>query len=117
MRFKLPHSCSCIWLVAALLYGPAPAVASPPVPDVKPAAAPGEPPTPYAHVALLLPANSSAFGPSAEAVKNGFLAAAKLHRKAQLPIRLYPVGDDPQGVVAAYHDAVAAGARFAVGPL
>lgn len=84
---------------------------------MKPTAAAGEPPTPYAHVALLLPANSSAFGPSAEAVKNGFLAAAKVHRKAQLPIRLYPVGDDPQGVVAAYRDAVAAGARFAVGPL
>ena len=105
-----------MWLVATLLYGGAPVDASPPH-EATPAAAPAEPPTPYEHVALLLPANSSTFGPSAEAVKNGFLAAAKLHREAQLPIRLYPVGDDPQGVVAAYRNAAAAGARFAVGPL
>ena len=106
-----------MWLVAALLYGGVPAVSSPPVDDAKSAAKPAEPPTPYAHVALLLPADSSAFGPPAEAVKSGFLAAAKLHRKAQLPIRLYPVGDDPKSVVAAHRDAVAAGARIAVGPL
>jgi outer membrane PBP1 activator LpoA protein len=68
-------------------------------------------------VALLLPTGSPAFGPSAEAVKNGFLAAAKLHRKAQLPILLYPVGDDANSAVAAYRQAVAAGARIAVGPL
>jgi hypothetical protein len=117
MRFKLLHSCSCVWLMAALLYGGVPAVASPPAPDAEAAAAPAEPPTPYAHVALLLPTSSSVFGPSAEAVKNGFLAAAKLHRKAQLPIRLYPLGDDPKSAVAAYREAVAAGARFAVGPL
>jgi outer membrane PBP1 activator LpoA protein len=117
MRFKLLHSCSCVWLVAALLYGGVPAVASPPGPEEPSEEAPAEPAASYAHVALLLPTNSSAFGPSAEAVKNGFLAAAKLHRKAQLPIRLYPMGDDPQGAVTTYRAAVAAGARLAVGPL
>ena len=94
-----------------------PGRASAPDPNAVLEPAPAEAPASYAHVALLLPTNSAAFGASAEAVKNGFLAAAKRHRKAQLPIRLYPVGDDPKSAVGAYREAVAAGARFAVGPL
>ena len=34
-----------------------------------------------------------------------------------MPVRLYPVGDDPQQVIASYRQALAAGARVVVGPL
>src|SRR5438270_8320290 len=55
-----------------------------------------------AHLALLLPTGSDAFAKPAEAVRGGFLDAAKKDAGAQLPIRLYPVSDDPQSVLAAY---------------
>jgi outer membrane PBP1 activator LpoA protein len=69
------------------------------------------------HIALLLPANSSAFARPAEAVKLGFMTAAKTQGRVPLPIRIYSVTDDNQNIVASYNQALAAGARFVVGPL
>ncbi len=109
----------------------APATApQPPLPSVEPAApsapatAPQPPlapaaPDPYGvpHIALLLPLKSATFGRLAEAVKNGFLAAAKVQGSEPLPLRVYAVGDDPGQIVSSYTTALAGGARIVVGPL
>ena len=69
-----------------------------------------------AHVALLLPTGTDAFARAAESVRAGFLEAWKRERRA-LPVRLYPVTDDAQQLIATYRQALAAGARLVVGPL
>ena len=102
--------------MAALLYGGAAAIASQPAADLKPAPGTSDSQREFPHIALLLPANSAAFARSSEAVKNGFLAAAT-HARAGLPIRLYPLSDDERSAVPAYREALASGARIAVGPL
>jgi outer membrane PBP1 activator LpoA protein len=81
-------------------------------PRPSPAPAADAPP----HLALLLPLESKAFARHAEAVKDGFLAAAKIQGGA-LPVRTYAVGDDPEQTVNTYIKAVNAGARVVVGPL
>jgi len=70
-----------------------------------------------AHIALLLPLESPSFARHAEAVRNGFLAAAKVQRSAPLPLRIYAVGDDDGSVVENYRRALENGARLVVGPL
>jgi outer membrane PBP1 activator LpoA protein len=177
MRCGVLHRWVVVPLIAAILYGGAPAIASevitadvitapappppplgppiplppsgtgplilPPVAPVVPATAlqpaapsigpavPGAPttapPPPLApaapdlygvpHIALLLPLKSATFGRPAEAVKNGFLAAAKVQGSEPLPLRVYAVGDDPGEIVASYATALAGGARLVVGPL
>lgn len=68
------------------------------------------------HVALLLPLNSGAFGRAAEAVKQGFMAAATVEAGA-LPVKVYPTGDQADDIVSIYGQATQAGARIVVGPL
>jgi outer membrane PBP1 activator LpoA protein len=115
-----------------------PAAPAPPPPTAMPPAAPGaELPTPTAppaaaqppvasvgpesygvpHIALILPLKSPTFGRPAEAVRSGFLAAAKVQGSEPLPLRVYAVGDDPAQTVASYATALAGGARLVVGPL
>jgi outer membrane PBP1 activator LpoA protein len=106
------HLCSVVFSLAALLYGGVPAFASEPAGAPAPKAA-----EPGAHIALLLPVRSTAFARAAEAVRNGFLAAAKVQGRASLPIRVYAVSEEPQHVLAGYQDALAAGARVVVGPI
>jgi len=105
------------------------APATPPPPSVGPATPEAPVATPQAtlpvapdlygvpHIALLLPLRSATFGPPAEAVKNGFLAAAKVQGNDPLPLRVYAVGDDPPQIVTSYAAAIAGGARLVVGPL
>jgi outer membrane PBP1 activator LpoA protein len=69
------------------------------------------------HLALLLPLASSALARHAEAVSNGFLAAARTQGGAPLPVHVYATGDDAQSVIGEYRRALAAGARVVVGPL
>lgn len=70
-----------------------------------------------AHIALLLPLDSPAFGRAAEAVKQGFMAAATI-QASDLPVKVYPSGGErPDDIVAAYRQATQAGARIIVGPL
>ena len=81
-----------------------------------------KPPAPAAdevpHIALLLPLDSKVFGRHAEAVKSGFLAAAKVQGGgAALPVRAYAVGDEPRATVETYIKALATGAKLVVGPL
>jgi len=105
-------------------------VVEPPVPVITPLVMPApvtvtpevtEPPiivdaNAVPHIALLLPLQSASFGASAGAVQQGFLAAAEIDRQA-LPVRAYGNFDENSGVVAAYRQAVANGARAVVGPL
>ena len=91
-----------------------------PIPP-EPSAAPRAPelkPTPDAtpHIALLLPLESKVFVRHADAVRAGFLAAAKV-QGGGMPVRTYAVGDDPEQAVNAYIRAINAGARIVVGPL
>lgn len=69
------------------------------------------------HIALMLPLNSGTFGRHAEAVKNGFLAAARVQGRTPLPLRVYSVDDDPRHIAEAYRKVLAAGAYLVVGPL
>jgi outer membrane PBP1 activator LpoA protein len=71
---------------------------------------------PFAHIALLLPLQSAVFGSSADAVQQGFLAAAN-YKKQMLPIRVYGDLDENSSVVTAYRQAIANGAVAVVGPL
>lgn len=69
------------------------------------------------HIALLLPTDSSTFRRHAEALRDGFLAASKFPDPPILPIRVYPVGEEPKQALASYAQAVNTGARLVVGPL
>ena len=68
------------------------------------------------HIALLLPLESKSFGKHADAVRLGFLAAAKAQGGGP-PVRVHATGDDPEQSVSAYINAINAGARVVVGPL
>jgi outer membrane PBP1 activator LpoA protein len=111
--------------LAAILYGGAHAWASEaltrPAPPPPALAEPKPlPPAPHAqegaHLALLLPLDSAAFRRHAEAVRDGFLAAAKV-QGAALPVRVYAMEDEAREAVAIYQRALASGARAVVGPL
>src|SRR5512135_842544 len=95
-------------LVTKALPAPAPLAAAVPP---KVAAEHAEP-----HFALLLPLNSPAFGKAADAVKQGFLAAASRETNA-LPVRIYPCKDESTEIVALYQQALANGAIAVAGPL
>ena len=69
------------------------------------------------HLALLLPLGSKAFSKHAEAVRDGFLAAARAQGGTALPVNVYAVGDDPRQTLETYIKALGAGARVVIGPL
>lgn len=69
------------------------------------------------HIALLLPLESTAFAEAANVVKEGFETAAQRGQSLPLTIRLYATGDDPLDILMSYHNAVASGAVFVLGPL
>lgn len=77
---------------------------------------PSKPDDAVPHIALLLPLQAQAFRAPADAVKQGFLSAAKLTPDAP-EIRVYPTSDEEQGVLNNYQKAIANGARVVVGPL
>lgn len=70
-----------------------------------------------AHVALLLPLNSPSFGKHADAVRQGFAAAARIAAKNAPPLRIYPVNEDNLNVLTVYEQALESGARIVIGPL
>jgi len=70
-----------------------------------------------AHIALLLPLNSTSFGPAAEAVKQGAIAASMVQIPAVLPLQVYPTSDQAENIVSAYRQALQAGAKIVIGPL
>ncbi len=71
---------------------------------------------PAAHIALLLPLKSTPFERAADAVRQGFFAAASSQQQT-LPIRVYGSTDESQDIVALYKIALANGAVAVAGPL
>jgi len=69
------------------------------------------------HVALLLPLESPTFSSYANAVKQGFLAAAQVQGQNVPPIRVYATNEDPQRLLTVYRQATDAGAELIIGPL
>lgn len=106
-------------MFTAVLYGADPAFASEPAPAAGPVVPQpaSRPEVVIPHIALLLPTNSALFGRHAEAVKLGFLAAAKVQGAAPLPIRIYGATEQPAELLVAYRHAIDAGARIVVGPI
>ncbi len=70
---------------------------------------------PAPHIALLLPLKSPAFARAAEAVQQGFLAAAS--KQPGLPVRVYGSSDDTRDIISLYRQALANGAVAVAGPL
>lgn len=75
------------------------------------------PPAPVPHIALLLPLSAGPFVAHAQAVRDGFIAAARAQGNVALPLRVYAATDDSTVALAGYRQAVAGGARIVVGPL
>jgi outer membrane PBP1 activator LpoA protein len=69
------------------------------------------------HIALLLPLNSPSFGRHADAVRQGFVAAAKVAANSAPPVRIYPVNEDTPNVLTVYEQVLESGARIVIGPL
>lgn len=70
-----------------------------------------------AHIALLLPLRSKAYKRAAQAVADGFMAAAAQRpEQERLPIRVYSA-DGGQDLLQTYAQAATHGARLVVGPL
>jgi uncharacterized protein len=113
MLRRASHLLAFLCLLSGLLYGAgsARATEAPPSPS-SPAATTNAP-----HIALLLPTAWQPFAEAAEAVHAGFVDASKKQSVAVPAIRLYPVTEDPQNVIASYRQAAAAGAQIVVGPL
>ena len=83
---------------------PAPDTASTPKPQgaaiaAEPATRQPIPQGPAPHVALILPVSSPALGRLADAVRQGFLAAAEVAGKNALPYRVYATADDGPAVL------------------
>jgi len=97
-------------LLSALLYGALIAFATV---DARDAGAAAREP----HVALILPLASHTFSRHADAVRQGFVAAAKAAAKNAPPVRIYSVNEDTVNVLTIYEQAVESGAQLVVGPL
>ena len=71
-----------------------------------------------AQVALLLPLKSANFGPAADAVRRGILAASALQSGVpKLAIKVYPTSDQIDDILSAYRQAVQDGNQAVIGPL
>jgi outer membrane PBP1 activator LpoA protein len=73
--------------------------------------------TSEAHIAVILPLQSSSFGKHAESVRLGILNAAANGPPRSLKVRIYATSEDPQQILAAYQRATSLGARAVIGPL
>ena len=87
------------------------AIAPPPALQITPASGVAAAP----HVALLLPLNSPYYAKAADAVRQGFLAAAD--KNGGLPVQVYGCTDENTEIVALYQKAVNEGAVAIAGPL
>lgn len=96
---------------------------APEVPELKeggtePLAQEPAPVAPPGNIAMLLPLRSSTYVRAAEAVRDGFMAAAQVPGAAfPLPVKIYEVDDHVQNLLTAYQGAVDDGARVVVGPI
>ena len=107
MRRLVHRLAVALVLLPALLYG-----GTAPFATGKAAAAAREP-----HIALLLPLASPSFARHADAVRQGFVTAARGAAKNIPPIRVYPINEDTVNVLTIYEQALESGAQLVVGPL
>ena len=70
-----------------------------------------------AHVGVILPLQSSAYGRLAEQVRLGILTASNMASYNALPVKVYSTTGDTRGIVQAYEQAVRDGAQVIIGPL
>ena len=70
-------------------------------------------PTP--HIALIVPLRSKAFGAVADAIRQGFIAAATVDGKQATPYRIYEHNDEPGSLGTQYRKAVQEGAIAVIG--
>lgn len=110
MRRSVHRPITALFLLPAILYGALTAIATAFVHAA-------ETPAHELHVALLLPLNSPSFTRHADAVRQGFFAAAKVAGKAAPPIRVYAVNEDTLNMLTIYEQAIESGAQLVVGPL
>ena len=108
MRYCFHRPRAVLILLPALLYGAVTAFAT----GVAHAATASDP-----HIALLLPLNSPSFSRHADAVRQGFIAAARAAGKDAPPIRIHAINEDTLNVLTIYEQAVESGAQLVVGPL
>ncbi|MEQ1837406.1 MAG: penicillin-binding protein activator [Candidatus Nitrotoga sp.] len=101
---------------------PAPVVTPPPAQSA-PIPAPPVPPVivisgeqSEPHIALLLPLNSETFRRAAEALRAGFMAAAK-NQPVTLKVKVYGSTDESKEIAALYQTAINSGAVVVAGPL
>jgi outer membrane PBP1 activator LpoA protein len=87
-----------------------PLVSVPAVPDPRRTAAPAK-----AHIALILPTTSAALGRLADAVRQGFLAAAEAGGKDLPPVIVSAIENEGPGLLEACRASQAAGAVLVVG--
>ncbi len=92
--------------VSGALSAPAPATERQPIPA-----------GPVPHVALILPLSSPTLGRVADAVRQGFFAAAGVAGRSALPVRVYPAIDDGPAVLELCRRAQAEGAVLVVAGL
>ena len=70
-----------------------------------------------AHIGVILPLQSRAYGRLAEQVRLGILTASNMASYNALPVIVYSTTGDTRGIVQAYERAVQDGARVIIGPL
>ena len=90
---------------------PAPIPAPPTLPAIVINSEQSEP-----HIALLLPLNSETFRRAAEALRAGFMVAAK-NQPATLKVKVYGSTDESKEIAALYQKAINSGAVVVAGPL
>ena len=91
------------------IFVPTPVSPAPPVMMIS-----SEPSDP--HIALLLPINSATFKRAAEAVRAGFMAAAK-SQATTLKVKVYGSAEESKEIAALYQTAINSGAVIVAGPL
>ena len=96
---------------------PPPGSATPPPGTAPTPIPPGPPPPRRAHIALILPTASTALGRLADAVRQGFVAAADVAGKESLPVVVTATDNEGQALVDACRHAQATGALIIVGGL
>ena len=89
----------------------APAISVTPLPATSPAKAGGQ-------LGLILPLKSATFGPAANAVKQGFMAAFVFQPKnLRFSVKVYATDDQPGSMLDAYQLAIQEGVQVIIGPL
>lgn len=70
-----------------------------------------------AHIALILPLQSTSYQRYADSIRLGVLSAASINQDPSLPVIVYATTDEPYRISEAYQRALSTGARAVIGPL